>query len=351
LCSANLNFQRKNIMNTPAKLHQLEATPTTASAIGLGCMGMSAMYGASDDATSIGTIHAALDAGINLFDTGDFYGSGHNEMLIAKALEGQRHRAQLSVKFGALRSPDGGWTGVDGRPQAVKNFLAYSLKRLNTDHIDIYRLARLDPNVPIEDTIGAIADMVKAGYVGKIGLSEVGVDTIRRAHQVHAIADLQIEYSLLSRGPEATLFPALRELNIGVTAYGVLSRGLLSGSKPTGPADFRAYLPRFNGEALIANQKLVKVLNDIAASIPNQPQLNATHIAIAWVLAKAKQQNTNIMPIIGSRTPAQLAEALHALKVSLSAEDMVSIEAAIPTNAVMGSRYSAEHMAGLDSEK
>jgi aryl-alcohol dehydrogenase-like predicted oxidoreductase len=322
-----------------------------ASAIGLGCMGMSAMYGASDDATSIATIHAAMEAGISLLDTGDFYGSGDNEMLIAKAIAGKRDRVELSVKFGALRSPDGGWTGVDGRPQAVKNFLTYSLKRLGTDYIDIYRPARLDPNVPIEDTIGAIADMVKAGYVRKIGLSEVGAATIRRAHKVHAIADLQIEYSLLSRAPEAAIFPTLRELNIGVTAYGVLSRGLLSGSKPTGPTDFRAYLPRFNGDAFLANQKLVDVLNTIAANMPNQTQLNATHIAIAWVLAKGKQQGTNIAPIIGSRTPAQLSEVLRALQVTLTVNDLAAIEAAIPADAAMGGRYSAEHMAGLDSEK
>jgi aryl-alcohol dehydrogenase-like predicted oxidoreductase len=343
----NLTLKETN-MNTSANF---QVTQATASLLGLGCMGMSAMYGASDDATSIRTIHAALDAGINLLDTGDFYGSGHNEMLIAKALEGQRHRAQLSVKFGALRTPDGGWTGVDGRPQAVKNFLAYSLKRLNTDHIDIYRLARLDPNVPIEDTIGAIADMVKAGYVGKIGLSEVGVDTIRRAHQVHPIADLQIEYSLLSRGPEATLFPALRELNISVTAYGVLSRGLLSGSKPKGPTDFRSYLPRFSGDALAENQKLVDVLNGIAENMSNDVTYSASQIAIAWVLAKAKQQHNLIMPIIGSRTPAQLAEAIGGVAIALSPADLSAIEAAIPINAAAGSRYSSEQMAHLDSEK
>src|ERR1700691_857199 len=241
-------------MTTDAKAEKLPVTrlgaqgPQTVSTIGLGCMGMSAMYGAADEAQSIATIHAALDAGINLLDTGDFYGMGHNEMLIGKALKGRRAQALISVKFGALRSPDGPWGGMYGRPAAVKNFLAYTLQRLGTDHIDIYRMARLDPNVPIEDTIGAMADLVKAGYVRHIGLSEVGVGTIERAHAAHPITDLQIEYSLISRGPEAAIFPVLKKLGIGVTAYGVLSRGLLAGSTPGGAGDFRAHLPRFAGE-------------------------------------------------------------------------------------------------------
>jgi aryl-alcohol dehydrogenase-like predicted oxidoreductase len=206
--------------NTTTATTLLGRNGPSAFPIGLGCMGMSGMYGASDEAQGIATIHAALDAGVNLLDTGDFYGLGHNESLISKALQGRRNQALLSVKFGALRDPAGGWTGADGRPASVKNFLAYSLQRLGTDHIDIYRMARLDPNVPVEDTIGAMADMVKAGYVRHIGLSEVGADTIRRAHAVHPICDLQIEYSLISRGPEAAIFPLLKELGIGVTAYG-----------------------------------------------------------------------------------------------------------------------------------
>ena len=232
--------------------------------IGLGCMGMSGMYGYSDETESIATIHAALDQGINLIDTGDFYGLGHNEMLIGRAIKGRRDKILLSVKFGALRGPDGSWLGIDARPAAVKNSLAYTLTRLGVDHIDIYRPARVDPNVPIEDTIGAIADMVKAGYVRAVGLSEVGPETIRRAHAVHPIVDLQIEYSLISRNPENRIFPVLGELGIAVTAYGVLSRGLLSGSVPAAKGDGRVHFPRFNSENLARNQRLVGVLKALA---------------------------------------------------------------------------------------
>lgn len=321
--------------------------PQSVSAIGLGAMGMSGMYGASDEAHSIATIHAALDAGVNLIDTGDFYGMGHNEMLIGRALKGRRDEALVSVKFGALRDPSAGWIGMDGRPAAVKNFLAYSLQRLGTDHIDIYRIARLDPNVPIEDTIGAIADMVKAGFVRHIGLSEVGIETIQKAHAVHPITDLQIEYSLLSRGPEAGIFPVLKRLGIGVTAYGVLSRGLLSGSKPTGPGDFRAHLPRFTGDNAVKNQQLVDVLQQLAAGLG----ATASQVAIAWVLARGKALGLDMVALAGSRTVKQLDESLGALKLTLRAEDLQRMEAALPADAVAGTRYGAEQMAHLDSEK
>jgi aryl-alcohol dehydrogenase-like predicted oxidoreductase len=306
-------------------------------------MGMSGMYGSTNDDESIATIHAALDGGVTVLDTGDFYGCGHNEMLIGRALQDRRNQAMLSVKFGALRSPDGGWIGVDGRPESVKNFAAYSLTRLGVDHIDIYRLARLDPNVPIEDTIGAIADLVKAGYVRHIGLSEVGVDTIRRAHAVHPISDLQIEYSLVSREPETAIFPVLEELGIGVTAYGVLSRGLLSGSTPTAPNDFRAYLPRFSGENLTQNQRLVEALKKIAA----QKGATPSQIAIAWVLAKGKK----IIPVIGARKRSQLSESLSAVQIHLSPEDLTHIEDAIPASAIAGTRYDEGQMKMLDSER
>jgi aryl-alcohol dehydrogenase-like predicted oxidoreductase len=320
--------------------------PQSVSRIGLGCMGMSAMYGASDDAQSVSTIHAALDAGINLIDTGDFYGMGHNETLIGQALKGRRDQALLSVKFGALRDPAGGFTGVDGRPASVKNFLAYSLQRLGTDHIDIYRMARLDPSVPVEDTIGAMADLVKAGHVRHIGLSEVGADTIQRAHAVHPIADLQIEYSLVSRGPEAAIFPVLKELGIGVTAYGVLSRGLLAGSKPTGGGDFRAHLPRFTGDNGVKNQALVAVLQQLAAGL----NATASQVAIAWVMARGRSLGLDMVPLVGSRTLRQLRESLGALALSLATEDLGRIEAAVPANAVAGTRYDAYQMGHLDSE-
>jgi aryl-alcohol dehydrogenase-like predicted oxidoreductase len=318
-------------------------TTTTNVPLGLGCMGMSGMYGPSDDAESIATIHAAIERGVTLLDTGDFYGMGHNELLIARAIGDRRESVQLSVKFGALRGPDGSWIGVDARPAAVKNFLAYTLVRLGVDHIDIYRPARLDPNVPIEDTIGAIADLVKAGYVRHIGLSEVGVETIRRASAVHPIADLQIEYSLMSRAPETKIFPALEELGIGVTAYGVLSRGLLSGSKPAGPRDFRGYLPRFSGENRGRNERLVGAFAGLAAS----KGVTATQLAIAWVLAK----NKRVVPLIGARTRRQLYESLGALDVVLSPEDLVRIEQTIPASEVAGTRYDERQMRGLDSER
>lgn len=304
---------------------------------------MSGVYGHSDENESVATIHAALDRGINLLDTGDFYGMGHNEALIGRALKGRRDQALLSVKFGALRDPAGNWLGVDTRPAAVKNFLAYSLTRLGVDHIDIYRPARLDVSVPIEDTIGAIADAVKAGWVRAIGLSEVGAATIRRAHAVHPICDLQIEYSLISRGPETEIFPVLAELGIGVTAYGVLSRGLLSGSTPAATGDFRVHFPRFAGDNGVRNRRLVETLKSLGQS----KALSPTQIAIAWVLAKGQ----NIVPVIGARTRAQLEESLGALTVDLSTEELARIEEAIPASAVAGTRYAEAQMKMLDSEQ
>lgn len=328
---------------THTKVRPLGTTGPAVFPLALGCMGMSGMYGPADEAESIATIHAALDHGVTLLDTGDFYGMGHNEMLIGRALRGRRDQALLSAKFGALRAPNGAWSGFDGRPAAVKNFLAYSLTRLGVDHIDIYRPARLDPSVPIEETVGAIAEMVKAGYVRAIGLSEVGPETIRRAHAVHPICDLQIEYSLVSRGPEAEIFPTLAELGIGVTAYGVLSRGLLSGSKPSEKGDFRAYLPRFTGENREQNERLVQTLQDLAA----EKGVTATRLAIAWVLAKGER----IVPVIGARKRSQLEESLGALEVELSPADLARIEEAVPASAVAGTRYDAHQMRMLDSEK
>ena len=309
-------------------------------------MGMSGMYGPSDRAESIATVHAALEAGINLLDTGDFYGAGHNELLICEALKGRkREDAILSVKFGGLRDPAGGWTGFDARPQAVKNFLTYSLQRLGVDYIDVYRPARLDPNVPIEETIGAIADMVKAGYVKHIGLSEVGSETIRRAAAVHPIVDLQIEYSLISRGIEDGILDACRDLDIGITAYGVLSRGLISGhwsKDKAAPGDFRAHSPRFQGKNVEKNLTLVEALQAIAAG----KGVTVAQIAIAWVAA----QGQDIIPVIGARRRDRLTEALGAYDVTLTAEDMTAIEKAVPKGAAAGTRYAEAQMAHLDSE-
>jgi aryl-alcohol dehydrogenase-like predicted oxidoreductase len=324
-----------------------KAGPMT-SAIGLGCMGMSwGVYGPADRAESIATIHAALDAGVALIDTGDFYGMGHNEMLIGEALKGvPRDKYQLSVKFGAQRDPSAGWIGFDARPAAVKTALAYSLQRLGVDYIDVYRPARLDPNVPIEDTVGAIADMVKAGFVRHIGLSEVGSETIRRAATVHPIVDLQIEYSLISRGVEDGVLQTTRDLGVAITAYGVLSRGLISGHwtpGQQGQGDFRGASPRFQAGAVEHNLSLVEELRRIAEA----KGTSVAQLAIAWVAS----QGDDIIPVIGARRRDRLTEALGSLDVVLTADDLAAIERAAPKGAAMGDRYNAHQMAALDSER
>ena len=318
------------------------------SELGLGCMGMSDFYGPADEAESIATIDAALDAGITLLDTGDYYAAGHNELLIREALRGRdRGSVVISVKFGLLRAPDGQIVGIDGRPAAVKSALAYSLRRLGADYVDVYRLGRVDPAVPIEETVGAIAEMVQAGYVRHVGLSETGADTVRRAHGVHPISDLQIEYSLLSRGIEDEILPTCRELGVGITAYGVLSRGLLSGHWSTGRAatggPFRQSAPRFTGENLARNLALVEALRSVA----DARSATVAHLAIAWVLSRGE----DIVPLVGSRRRDQLAEALGATELRLTAEDLEAIEAAVPAGAAAGERYQAPQMATLDSER
>jgi aryl-alcohol dehydrogenase-like predicted oxidoreductase len=321
---------------------RLGASGPTVFPLALGCMGMAGMYGAVDERECIATIHAALDTGINLLDTGDFYGSGRSELIIGRALADRPDRALLSVKFGAMRSPDHQWIGFDARPAAVKNFVSYSLARLGVDHIDVYRPSRLDPTVPIEDTAGAIADLVKGGFVRHLGLSEVGPETVRRAHAVHPVADLQIEHSLVSRGPETKIFPALAELGVGATIYGVLSRGLLSGSRPAAKGDFRAFLPRFSSANAEANARLVEVLRSLAGD----KGITGTQLAIAWVYARAP---LSAVPVIGARTRAQLTEALGALSVTLTRDELAHIEATLPP--VAGTRYDERQMKTLDSER
>jgi aryl-alcohol dehydrogenase-like predicted oxidoreductase len=326
---------------------KLGRTGPAVGILGLGCMGMSpGVYGPADEAESIATVRAAVDAGITLIDTGDFYGMGHNEMLIRRALEGtSRDRVVISVKFGALRDPAGAFSGVDCRPAAVKNFVAYTLRRLGTDYIDIYRPARLDPAVPIEDTVGAIADMIRAGYVRHVGLSEVGADTIRRAHTAHPIADLQIEYSLMSRGIENKILPTTRELGIGITAYGVLSRGLLSGRLPAAGSkgDLRIVrMPRFQQGNVEQNMRLVEALREIGQGKGATP----AQLALAWV----RSRGNDILPVIGARRREQLKESLGALDLKLSAADLARIDAAVSPERTAGTRYDAPQMAHLDSE-
>ncbi|MCI3930574.1 aldo/keto reductase [Streptomyces sp. AN091965] len=334
---------------------KLGSTGPVSSALGLGCMGMSALYGEADRGESIATVHAALDAGVTLLDTGDFYAMGHNELLIGEALRtapaAHREKALTSVKFGALRDPDGGWAGYDGRPAAVKNFAAYSLQRLGVDHIDVYRIARVDETVPIEETVGAIAELVEKGHVRHIGLSEVGADTLRRAAAVAPISDLQIEYSLISRGIEDEILPTAAELGIGVTAYGVLSRGLISGhfarDRKLAANDFRGVSPRFQGENLQRNLDLVDALRKIAEA----KGVSVAQTAIAWVLAQGPRFGASVVPLVGARRRDRLTEALGALDVRFDAADLAAVEEAVPAGAAAGDRYPEAQMAHLDSER
>ncbi|RKG99109.1 aldo/keto reductase [Corallococcus carmarthensis] len=327
-------------MTAANRTTQLGRTGPRVFPIALGCMSMSGAYGPSDESESIATLREAIDRGVTLIDTADFYASGHNELLIRRAIEGQRDKVRLSVKFGAMRGPDGVPVGFDGRPAAVKNFVTYSLQRLGVDHIDVYRPARLDPHVPIEDTVGAIAELVKGGYVRNIGLSEVGAETIRRAAKVHPLSDLQIEYSLITREPEKTLFPTLAELGMSATLYGVLSRGLLTGAKVEGA---RLHYPRFSGEAGQRNAAAVARFHAYAAERGMTP----AQLSVAWVLAKQPA----FVPVVGARTRKQLLDVLGALEKPLSSSDVAAVEALLPKEAIAGSRYPEQQMKLLDSER
>jgi aryl-alcohol dehydrogenase-like predicted oxidoreductase len=316
------------------------------SRVGLGLMGMSGIYGPADDDESKATIRAALDAGITLLDTGDFYGMGHNELLLRDALRGtDRSSVFIQVKFGGQRDPGGAFIGHDASPVAVKNSLAYSLTRLGTGYVDLYQPARLDPRVPIEETVGAIAEMIEAGYVRYLGLSEMGPQTIRRANAVHPVSGLQIEYSLMSRSVETAILPTVRELGIGVTAYGIMSRGLLSAStaRAIGHGDPRVRFPRFQGENLQRNLGLIAALERIA----DRRGVTTAQLAVAWVLSRG----TDIIPLIGTKRRDRLAESLAALELTLSPDELAAIEAAVPSSQVAGDRYEAAQMTALDSEK
>ncbi len=333
-------------------MRRLGSTGPEVFALGLGCMGMSGMYGTTDDAESVRTIQAAVRtaeaAGAQLLvDTGDFYGMGHNELLIGRALRemgtGAREKVVLSVKFGAQRTPSGAWVGFDGRPSAVKDRLAYSLIRLGVAYVDIYRPARLDDKVPIEDTVGAVGEMVKQGFARYVGLSEVGVETTRKAMVVAPICDVQLEYGLATRGMELKVLPGLREMGVGVTAYGVLSRGLLSGSRPTEKGDFRRFLPRYTGANLTENQRLVDALRAVAA----ERGVTAVELALCWAMGRGE----DIVPILGSRKVSQWEELAGALDMRLTEEEAGRLEEALPADKVQGTRYDKQAMTHLDSER
>ncbi len=328
-------------------MRKLGSVGPTVFPVGLGCMGMSGMYGPTDDNESIRAIHAAIAAGVTLIDTGDFYGMGHNELLIGRALRelvpSAREKLVLSVKFGAMRTPNGAWGGFDGRPAGVKNYLAYSLVRLGVKQIDIYRPARLDDKIPIEETIGAVAEMIRQGFVKQAALSEVGVETARRAQAVTPIVDVQLEYGLATRGMEAKVLPGLRELGIGTTAYGVLGRGLLSGSKPAEKGDFRRFLPRYTGANYEKNAALVQALKSVA----EERGVTQVQLAIAWTLTRGE----DIVPVLGMRTAAQVEEALGALEIHLSDEELSLLESTVPHEAIAGTRYDKQAMTHLDSER
>jgi aryl-alcohol dehydrogenase-like predicted oxidoreductase len=308
--------------------------------LGLGCMGLSGAYGKTDDDQSVKVIQAALDKGIGLLNTGDFYGQGHNEMLVGRAIKDRRDKAFISVKYGGLRSPDGAFIGFDTRANATKNFLHYSLVRLGVDHVDLYQPARKDPGVPIEETIGAIGEMVKAGYVRHIGLSEISGETLRRAHAVHPISAVEHEYSLFDREIEDDLLPVARELGVAIVAYGVLSRGMIQskGEVQIKDNDYRAHLPRFSGENLAKNNAIVKKLQELAA----EKNATATQLAFAWVLSRGE----NIFPLIGAKSQEQLEECLGSQAVKLTDSDLIKLESWFADGAA-GTRYPAPMMAIL----
>jgi aryl-alcohol dehydrogenase-like predicted oxidoreductase len=321
------------------------AAPLTVSALGLGCMGMSEFYGAPDESAGIATIHRALDLGVTFLDTADMYGPFTNEQLVGKAIAGRRDEVQLATKFGNERRPDGSRVGINGTPEYVRIACNASLQRLGTEYIDLYYQHRVDPNVPIEETVGAMAELVEAGKVRHLGLSEASAATIRRAHATHPITALQTEYSLFTRDVEDEILPTLRELGIGLVPYSPLGRGLLTGTITSEDAldenDSRRspYFPRFQGAALEANLALVDRIREIAEAKGCTPG----QLALAWVLA----QGEDVAPIPGTKRITYLEQNVDALSVSLTPEDLATLDEAVPRDAVAGPRYG--DMSSIDS--
>ena len=312
--------------------------------LGLGCMGMSEFYGPADEAASIATIRRALDLGVNLIDTADMYGAGHNEQLVGRAIRDRRAQVVLATKFGNMRGPNREFLGVNGRPEYVREACDASLQRLGVDHIDLYYQHRVDPNVPIEDTVGAMAELVRAGKVRWLGLSEAAPQTIRRAHKVHPISALQTEYSLWSRDPEGELLDTVRELGIGFVAYSPLGRGFLTGGIRTlddlDPGDWRRHSPRFQADALAANLRLADLVQSMAAERGCAP----AQLALAWLLA----QGPDIVPIPGTRSIQRLEQNLGALGLGLSADDLARLDRELAPGAAQGARYPQAAMQALN---
>jgi aryl-alcohol dehydrogenase-like predicted oxidoreductase len=340
-----LLFSLSHLLETiKMRYRKLGESTLMVSALGLGCMGMSEFYGPRNEEESLATIHLALDRDVNFLDTADIYGSGHNEELVGKAIQGRRHEIVLATKFGNVRGPDGSFLGVNGRPEYVRSACEASLRRLQVETIDLYYQHRVDANVPIEETVGAMARLVEEGKVRYLGLSEAAPATLRRAHRTHPITALQTEYSLWSRDPEDEILPTCRELGIAFVAYSPLGRGFLTGRfrnvEDLAPEDFRRNHPRFQAENLKRNLELVRRVEQIAS----EKGCKASQLALAWVLAQGEE----IVPIPGTTRRTHLEENLAALELTLSPEDLAGIDQTAPKGATAGERYAERAMKAVN---